>query len=163
MLHVTVLQGSLLDVETQGIVNAANSHGFMGGGVAGVIRRVAGVQVEEEARTQAPIPVGTAVLTSGGQTKFRGIIHAPTMPEPSMRIPSSYVGAATRAALALADEHGFQSLAFPGLGTGVGTVSPEDAAREMIRAIQHFHPDTLQSVVLVDIDPVMVQAWRDFL
>jgi len=95
-LTITVEQGSLLGVDTQVIVNAANSHGLMGGGVAGVIRRVAGFQVEEEARKQAPIPVGMAVLTSGGRTKFRGIIHAPTMSEPAMRIPSYNIGAATR-------------------------------------------------------------------
>ncbi len=162
-LQIMVEQGSLLDVDAQVIVNAANSHGLMGGGVAGVIRRVAGFQVEEEARKQAPIPVGMAVLTSGGRTKFRGIIHAPTMPEPAMRIPSANVGAATRAALTLADEHGFQSLALPGLGTGVGKVSPQDAAREMIAEIRRFNPENLQSVVLVDVDPAMVQAWRDLL
>ena len=138
-LTIRVIQGSILDVDAQVIVNAANSHGLMGSGVAGVIRRVAGFRVEDEARKQAPIQVGMAVLTSGGRTKFHGIIHAPTMPELAMRIPVSNVGAATRAALALADEEGFQSVAFPGLGTGVGKVSPEEAAREMIREIQQFH------------------------
>jgi O-acetyl-ADP-ribose deacetylase (regulator of RNase III) len=162
-LTISVEQGSLLDVDTQVIVNAANSHGLMGGGVAGIIRRVAGFQVEEEARRQAPIPVGMAVLTSGGRTKFRGIIHAPTMPEPAMRIPPYNVGVATRAALALADEQGFHSMALPGLGTGVGKVSHQEAAREMIQEIQQFNPEMLQVVVLIDIDPVMVQAWRDLL
>ncbi len=162
-LEMVVVQGSLLDVDVQVIVNAANSHGLMGGGIAGVIRRVAGFQVEEEARKQAPIPVGMAILTSGGRTKFRGIIHAPTMSEPAMRIPTSNVGAATRAALALADEQGFRSLGFPGLGTGVGRVSPMEAAREMIEEIRRFNPEMLQSVVLVDIDSLMVQAWRDLL
>ena len=57
-LTITVEQGSLLDVDTQVIVNAANSHGLMGGGVAGIIRRVAGFQVEEEARKQAPHSCG---------------------------------------------------------------------------------------------------------
>ena len=54
-LEIVVMHGSLLDVDAQVIVNAANSHGLMGGGVAGVIRRVAGFQVEAEARKQAPI------------------------------------------------------------------------------------------------------------
>jgi O-acetyl-ADP-ribose deacetylase len=162
-LDITVVQGSILDVDTQVIVNAANSHGLMGGGVAGIIRRVAGFQVEEEARKQAPIPVGMAVLTSGGRTKFRGIIHAPTMPEPAMRIPPTNVGAATRAALVLADEQGFQTLALPGLGTGVGKVSPQEAAREMVEEVRRFKPEFLQSVVFVDIDPIMVQAWQDLL
>lgn len=160
MRDITILQGSLLEVEAQAIVNAANSHGLMGGGVAGIIRRAAGSQVEDEARRQAPIPVGAAVLTSGGRTRFAGIIHAPTMPEPSMRIPPENVGLATRAALQLADDHGFTSLAIPGMGTGVGRVVPEEAAAMMIEEILEFIPHSLQSVILIDIDPGMVEAWE---
>ena len=159
-MEITCLQGSLLDVEAQVIVNAANSHGLMGGGVAGIIRRAAGSQVEDEAREQAPIPVGQAVLTSGGRTRFAGIIHAPTMPEPAMRIPVENVKLATRAALRLADEQGFVSLAIPGMGTGVGRVAPEEAAHGMIEEIRQFQGRSLQSVILVDIDPVMVRAWQ---
>src|SRR5881628_2201287 len=102
-IQITVVQGSILEVEAQAIVNAANSLGFMGGGVAGVIKRAAGSEVEEEARKQAPIPVGKAVLTSGGRTSFKGIIHAPTMPQPATRIPAQNVALATKAALSLAD------------------------------------------------------------
>lgn len=142
------------------IVNAANSHGIMGGGVAGVIKRAAGAAVEEEAMRQAPIPVGQAVLTSGGHTKFKGIIHAPTMPEPGMRIPAENVGKATRAALALADERGFVSIALPGLGTGVGGVDVHDAAHQMIQAIKSFAGCALQRVALVDLDPAMIAAWH---
>lgn len=84
---ISVIQGSILEVEAEVIVNAANGHGIMGGGVAGVIKQVAGQSVEDEARRQAPIVVGAAALTSGGKTKFKSIIHAPTMAEPAMRIP----------------------------------------------------------------------------
>ena len=160
MIEITCLQGSLLDVEAQVIVNAANSHGLMGGGVAGIIRRAAGSIVEDEARRQAPIPVGQAVLTSGGRTRFAAIIHAPTMPEPSMRIPVENVRLATRAAFRLADEQGFVSLAIPGMGTGVGRVAPEEAAQGMVEEIREFHPQSLRSVTLVDVDPVMVRAWQ---
>ena len=73
-----MIQGSILEAEADVIVNAANSHGIMGGGVAGVIKRAAGQDVEDQARAQAPIAVGQAVLTSAGKTKFKGIIHAPT-------------------------------------------------------------------------------------
>ena len=159
-MDITCLQGSLLDVEAQAIVNAANSHGLMGGGVAGIIRRAAGSQVEDEAREQAPIPVGQAVLTSGGRTRFEGIIHAPTMPEPAMRIPVENVKLATRAALQLADAQGFVSLAIPGMGTGVGRVAPEEAAQGMVEEIRQFQGRSLLSVILVDIDPVMVRAWQ---
>lgn len=162
-LRITVIQGSILEANAEVIVNAANSHGFMGGGVAGVIKRAAGIEVEQEARKQAPIPVGQAVLTSGGKTLFKGIIHAPTMPEPGMRIPAENVARATKAALSLADEKGFVSVAIPGMGTGVGGVVPDEAARHMVRAIRSISSQSVQHVILVDIDSAMVEAWRHHL
>ena len=162
-LRMKLVQGSILEIDAQVIVNAANSHGFMGGGVAGVIKRAAGVGVEEEARKQAPIPVGKAVLTSGGKTKFAGIIHAPTMREAGMRIPADNVAQATRAALDLADEKGFESVALPGMGTGVGGVTHAEAASRMVNEIKAYKPKTLKSVMLVDVDSAMVEAWRNAL
>lgn len=44
-VRISIAQGSILEVDAQAIVNAANSLGVMGGGVAGVIRRVAGPPV----------------------------------------------------------------------------------------------------------------------
>jgi O-acetyl-ADP-ribose deacetylase (regulator of RNase III) len=160
-VKIDVVKGSILDADVQVIVNAANSLGLMGGGVAGVIKRAAGAEVEREAVKDAPIRVGKAVLTSGGNTKFKGIIHAPTMPEPGMHIPVQNVALATRAALTLADEKGFESVAIPGMGTGVGGVAPADAAKAMTETVRAFAPRALKSVVLVDVDPAMVQAWRD--
>lgn len=162
-MKIDVVHGSILDADAQVIVNAANSLGLMGGGVAGVIKRAAGAEVEREAVKDAPIRVGNAVLTSGGNTQYKGIIHAPTMPEPGMHIPVQNVALATKAALTLADEKGFESIAVPGMGTGVGGVAHADAARVMVEAMRAFSPRTLKAVVLVDIDPEMVAAWRECL
>jgi O-acetyl-ADP-ribose deacetylase (regulator of RNase III) len=159
-LQISVIHGSILDTDADVIVNAANSLGIMGGGVAGVIKRAAGQEVEDEARRQAPIAVGTAVLTSGGTTKFKGIIHAPTMPRPAMRISASNVALATKAALTLADEPRFESIALPGMGTGVSGVSQVDAAVAMLREIKSYSPRFLKSVILVDVDDAMVAAWK---
>ena len=160
-LEIVIIQGSILDLEVQAIVNAANSYGAMGGGVAGVIKRAAGSEVEREAMKLAPIPVGQAVLTSGGKTAFHGIIHAPTMPRPAMHIPVENVGKATRAALHLADTAGYTSLGIPGMGTGVGGVNPLEAAESMIKELKVFSPQSLSRVLLVDIDPAMINAWKD--
>jgi O-acetyl-ADP-ribose deacetylase (regulator of RNase III) len=160
-MQITIVQGSILDTDVQVIVNAANSLGLMGGGVAGAIKQAAGAEVEREAARQAPIRVGKAVLTSGGKTKFKAIIHAPTMAEPGQRIPVQNVAFATKAALTLADEKGFESIAIPGMGTGVGGVSHGDAGRVMLDIVQAFQPRKLKAVVLIDVDPQMVAAWRD--
>ncbi len=159
-LQIAIQQDSILEATVDAIVNAANSQGWMGGGVAGAIKRAAGKQVEEEAVAQGPTPVGEAILTSGGKTRFRGIIHAPTMERPAMRIPVENVGKATTAALRLADAAGFATIALPGMGTGVGGVDHEAAAKSMIEAIRQFSGGRLQRVFLIDVDPAMVTAWR---
>jgi O-acetyl-ADP-ribose deacetylase (regulator of RNase III) len=124
-LQIVIQQGSILEAAGDAIVNAANSQGWMGGGVAGAIKRVAGREVEEEAVARGPTPVGEAILTSGGKTRFRGIIHAPTMERPAMRIAVEKVEMATKAALRLAEAEGFATIALPGMGTGVGGVDHE--------------------------------------
>ena len=159
-LTIDIVLGSILEVDVEAVVNAANSLGVMGGGVAGVLKRAAGEDVEAEARSQAPIPVGRAVLTSGGRTKFAHIIHAPTMSRPAMRISDENVALATAAALALAEARGLTSLALPGMGTGVGGVRHDDAAARMIAEIRAFPARAVRRVVLVDVDHAMVSAWR---
>ncbi len=159
-LQVRVIQGSILEVDCQVIVNAANSLGFMGGGVAGVIKRAGGIDVEKEARGRAPIPVGEAVITTAGKTGFAGVIHAPTMEQPGIRIGAENVALATRAALALADQKGFVSIALPGMGTGVGGVAHAEAASRMVGEVEAYRAKNLRTVTLVDVDAAMVEAWR---
>lgn len=163
-MKVEVVHGSLTEMDVEAIVNAANSQGLMGGGVAGFLKKVAGVDVEREAVAQAPIPVGEAAVTSAGALdKFRAIVHAPTMERPAMRIPPKNVYKATSGALRVAEEEGFASLAIPGMGTGVGGVAHDEAARQMLNAIRDFQGATLSRIVLVDVDEKMVLAWREAL
>ena len=162
-MRIEVLKGSLLDVDADVIVNPANSYGYMGGGVAGVIKRVGGQEIEDEAVAQAPIPVGKAILTTAGKLKHRGVVHAPTMEEPAMRTSEDKVRKATRSALELADSMGFKSIAFPGMGTGVGRLPKSLAARVMVEEVLSFKPKSLDRVVFVDIDEEMVKEWEKFL
>ena len=159
-MEIVVMEGSLLEAEADAIVNAANSLGLMGNGIAGVIKKAAGGAVEKEAKKLAPIPVGKAVLTTAGNLKFKAIIHAPTMEIPGIRIPLVTVGKATKAALRLADEKGFSVIAFPGMGTGVGGVKKEVAANAMIETIADFNAQNLKKIILSDIDKELVEEWK---
>jgi Predicted phosphatase homologous to the C-terminal domain of histone macroH2A1 len=160
-VDIEVVKGSLLEVDADVIVNPANSLGLMGGGVAGLIKRFGGKEIEEEAVKKAPIEVGRAILTSAGALKFKGVIHAPTMEEPAMVTTEEKVRKAVRAALKLADELGFESLAMPGMGTGVGRLPKEVSAKAMIEEIKAFKPNSLKKVILVDVDEDMVRAWKE--
>jgi len=159
-MDIKVVKGSITDVDAEVIVNPANSKGLMGGGVAGVIKRFGGEEIEKEAVEKAPIPVGSAILTTAGKLKFKGVIHAPTMEEPAMPSSEEKVRKATRAALELADKECFKSVAIPGMGTGVGGVPKEIAAKAMVEEIRKFEPKCLEKVILVDIDEEMVESWE---
>ncbi|HBR17900.1 MAG: O-acetyl-ADP-ribose deacetylase [Deltaproteobacteria bacterium RIFCSPLOWO2_12_FULL_43_16] len=159
-MEIVIINGSLLEADADVIVNAANSLGVMGGGVAEAIKKAGGDIVEEEVKNLAPIAVGKAVLTTAGNLKFKGIIHAPTMEIPGIRIPLVSIGKATKAALRLADEHGFSKIALPGMGTGIGGVKKEASAHAMIEAIQDFKAQNLKKIILIDVDEEMVSAWR---
>ena len=159
-ISIDIRKGDITRVKAAAIVNAANSGGTMGGGVALAIRRAGGPEIEKEAVAQAPIPVGMAVATTAGHLPYRCVIHAPTMRRPRQRIPAENVGEATRAAIETADRLGCESLAIPGLGARTGKVSPTVAAREMFDAIARFKPTKLRHIILIDIDRKMVDAWR---
>ena len=161
-MKVKTVKGSILEVKADVIVNAANSLGYMGGGVAGVIKRAGGEEIEKEAVEKGPTPVGKAVLTTAGKLPFKGVIHAPTMERPAMPSSPEKVKKATFAAVTLAREKGFKSIAIPGMGTGVGGVSHQDAAKAMIEAIIEASPEDLE-IILVDIDERMVSAWQKVL
>ncbi len=163
MIEILVVQGSLLEVQADAIVNPANSLGLMGGGVAGVIKRFGGEEIEKEAVSKAPIPVGSAVLTSAGKLPFKGVIHAPTMEEPAMETTEEKVRKAVRAVLELADRMGFESIAMPGMGTGVGRLPKDVSTRAMIEEIRNFQPKNLKRVILVDLDRQMVEEWKRLL
>jgi len=161
-VEIEVRKGSIIDVDADAVVNAANSLGYMGGGVAGYLKRVCGDEVEKEAIEKAPIPVGEAITTSAGKLKdkLKGIIHAPTMERPAMRIGVENVIKAVEGALKEAERMGFEVIAMPGMGTGVGGVSKKDAAEAMIKTIKNFQAKKLKKVILVDIDEEIVEEFK---
>jgi O-acetyl-ADP-ribose deacetylase len=161
MAGIRVIRGDITRSDAQAIVNPANSRGLMGGGVALAIRQAAGRCVEDEAKALAPIAVGKAAVTGAGAMPQRYVIHAPTMTEPAERIGVGNVRSATIAALAAARELGVSSVAFPGMGTGVGGVPFSDAARAMVECILEFAPEF--SVLLIDIDLELTREFEKWL
>ncbi len=163
-VELEVMKGDITKLEgIDAIVNPANSQMIMGGGVAGAIKRAGGKEIEDEARKHAPVPVGKAVATSAGRLKVKYVIHAPTMEYPAMRTTAEKVRAAVAAALSTCKELGIKSVAFPGMGTGVGGLDPKVAAEVMVDAIvKHISEGTtLERVVLVAYDDALYRAFRE--
>jgi len=160
-IRIRVVKGDITRVDVDAIVNPANSLMIMGGGVAGAIKRVGGDEIEFEARRYAPVPIGEAVATGAGKLKVRYVIHAPTMERPAMRTTLDKVRRAVRAALSRAQSIGVNSLAFPGMGTGVGGLKPEEAAKVMVEEIVKFirGGGRIKDILLVAYDDKLYKAF----
>ena len=161
-MTIIVEKGDLTKVDCEAIVNPANSYGYMGGGVAGAIKRVGGVEIEKEAVSKAPIPVGNAITTTAGSLPCTYVIHAPTMQKPAMKIDVGNVKLATRAALDLATKLNIKSIAIPGMGTGVGGVETRAAAKAIVD-ISKKYEDKLEKIMLIDRNADMVKSFLEFI
>ena len=128
MAEIEVVEGDITKLELDAITNAANTDLRHGGGVAGAISRAGGPSIQAESDGLAPIELGAAVATGGGDLPARWVIHAATM---HLGGPTSAeaIRAATASALRVADELGARSLALVAFGTGVGGFPLDDAAR----------------------------------
>ncbi len=161
-VEVIVKLGDITEEVVDAIVNPANSFMIMGGGVAGAIKRKGGSSIEQEAMAKAPVEVGNAIVTGAGRLKARYVIHAPTMRYPASRIGEENVRMATRAALRAARELGMSSVAFPGMGTGVGGVPFMVAANAMVDEIRSFvdaNGPPPNRILLVAVDEELYQAF----
>lgn len=149
--QLRMIRGDITTADAEAIVNSANNDLLLGGGVSGAIRRVAGPAVQEECHKIGTIPLGTAVVTSGGQLKAQWIIHAAVNPL-GLWADAKSVRSATRAALKKADEKQVKRLAFPAIGTGAGALPVERCADILIEEVtKHCAGDqtTLEEVMFV--------------
>lgn len=145
------------------VVNPANSLGIMGGGIGGALRRQGGDVIQQAAMQAAPIAVGAALVTTAGQLPAKNVIHVPTMEEPGMTIGAENVRRAARAALIAADRNGFKVIAMPGIGTDLGNVPLDEAARAIVEEIRAHRRPCPETIYLVDMNDEMVTALEDAL
>ncbi len=150
MPRIVLVKGDITEMEVDAIVNPANTHLLMGGGVAGAIRRKGGEDIQREALRKAPINIGEAVETTAGNLKAKYVIHTPTVRSPGGRSNPEFVRKAVRAAIRKAEELGLKSIAFPAMGAGIGGV-PVDIAIRI----------TLEEVLKSNLDKVILVAWSD--
>jgi O-acetyl-ADP-ribose deacetylase (regulator of RNase III) len=153
---VTVHRGSILDLNVDAVVSPANSFGFMDGGIDLAYSNTFGWHVQERLqraireRHHGELLVGAAEIVETDHPRITYVIAAPTMRVPTILRDSVNPYLAARAALLLV-KHGVfaggalagepvsrvvETVAFPGLGTGVGRVGPDTCARQVRAAIE---------------------------
>src|SRR5436309_15859889 len=73
---LALLQGDIVKVQADAIVNAANSALAGGGGVDGAIHRAGGPSIMAECRKIGGCPTGSAVATTAGKLPAKYVFHA---------------------------------------------------------------------------------------
>jgi O-acetyl-ADP-ribose deacetylase (regulator of RNase III) len=127
-----LLDSDITEMDTDAIVNAANSMLIMGGGVAGAIRRKGGLAIQMECLKIGKTKVGEAVITTAGKLKAKYVIHAvgPRMGEGD---EDEKLKNATLNSLKLADKHNLEAIAFPAISAGIFGFPIDRCAEIMLR------------------------------
>lgn len=115
---IELAQGDITDLDTDAIVNAANTALKLGAGVAGAIRRKGGPEIQKECDRIGGTFTGGAVITTGGSLRARHVIHA-AGPVNGEGGEDEKLRNATLNSLRRADENGLRSIAFPAISTGI--------------------------------------------
>jgi O-acetyl-ADP-ribose deacetylase (regulator of RNase III) len=135
MTTIEVLDTDITALEVDAIANAANTRLIHGGGVAAAGARAGGRELQDESERRAPIGLGEAVETTGGEMPCRWVIHAATT-ELGGPTSAEIIRRATASTLAKADELGAGSLALVAFGTGVGGFPLGEAARIEVEEVR---------------------------
>jgi O-acetyl-ADP-ribose deacetylase (regulator of RNase III) len=136
--RLEAVRGDITAEQVDAVVNAANAQLRGGGGVDGAIHRAAGAaELQAACRAIGGCPPGQAVVTDGFALAAQHIIHTVG---PVWRGgadgEAETLASCYRSALALADEVGARSLAFPAISTGVYGYPPDEAAAIAVSTVR---------------------------
>ena len=128
-----LIRGDITALDTDAIVNAANTSLILGGGVAGAIRAKGGPAIQAECDRIGGTFAGGAVITTAGNLPARHVIHA-AGPRWGEGDEENKLRNAILNSLKLADANGLASIAFPAISTGIFGFPLALAARIMLQA-----------------------------
>ncbi|MEM1204950.1 MAG: macro domain-containing protein [Acidobacteriota bacterium] len=135
--QLELAEGDITELDVDAVVNAANEDLQLGAGVAGAILEKGGPSIQEECDRIGHTPVGTAVLTGGGNLQAQHVIHA-VGPQMGEGEEDRKLQSAVRASLALADRHGLKSIAIPAISTGVFGFPMDRCARILLTEVYRY-------------------------
>jgi O-acetyl-ADP-ribose deacetylase len=134
-MRITLKVGDITGEPADAIVNAANSSLLGGGGVDGAIHRRGGPAILaacrelRDSRFPDGLPTGQAIATTAGDLAARWVIHTVGPVYSARDDRSALLASCYERSLAVADELGATTVAFPAVSAGIYGWPHDDAAR----------------------------------
>jgi O-acetyl-ADP-ribose deacetylase len=158
-MRLTVVQGDITEQEVDAVVNAANRAMRGGGGVDGAIHRAGGPAVLQDCIDRFPhgLATGDAGWTTAGELPARWVIH---VVGPNYRAGETDRGllmSCYARALAVADELGARSVAFPLVSAGIYGWPKDDAVAAAVETLRST-PTQVEEARMVAFDAATYAA-----
>jgi O-acetyl-ADP-ribose deacetylase (regulator of RNase III) len=160
-MRIEITQGDITTEAVDAIVNAANSALAGGGGVDGAIHRAAGAaNLRAACAALGGCDTGDAKATPGFSLPARWIIHTvgPVW-RGGKQGEEELLASCYRRCLAVADQLGARSLAFPAISTGVYGYPRRAAAETAVATLRAASTD-VELVRLVAFDEETLEMYR---
>jgi O-acetyl-ADP-ribose deacetylase len=160
-MRLEAVRGDITRESVDAVVNAANPALGRGGGVCGAIFAAAGPGLDAACAALGGCATGDARATPGFALPARWIIHAvgPVWQGGDHGEPE-LLAAAYRRSLAVADELGARSVAFPAISTGIYGY-PLAGATDVAVATVRDTPSSLELVRFVCFDDRTLAAYQE--
>lgn len=156
-MRIEIAQGDITTFGVDAIVNAANHSMLGGGGVDGAIHRAGGKQILAECRRlreetyPTGLPTGESAATTGGDLPAAHVIHTVGPVWAKTKDKSDELRSCYRTALAVADEIGARTLAFPLISAGLYKWPKDHAIRVALTTLRDT-PTQVEQATLVLFD-----------